>query len=544
MLSHYRAGPVLIEYDTPMSTAAKHQNKSGNRIGIYLRISQDREGEAETVERHGKECRALARRLGGTIVDTYIDNDTEASSGKPRPQYLRLLDDINAGRIDIVVAWHNDRLIRRPVELEHYIDVCQPKAVPTHYVQAAPVDLTTASGRMVARQLGVMARYEIEHMIERLQSQQAEAAANGEWMGGTRPFGWGVPTGATRKDGTPIYDMYQVVPEEAAEVLRLTRAVLAGESLGSLVKDLNARGVQTTGTHKRRKDGTRQPGHPPWSYATLRQVLTRKRNIGLLEYHGETFPGKWPAIVPEDEYDAVVKILADPTRRLSLSNATKWLGAGIYRCGREGCGALLKSGYVGNRDGTRRRIYRCDADYRPRHNGAGPKRGGHVHRNAEPIDALVAGGEINGEPFDGMVVRRLQRKDAAKLLRPPRHSPKTDTAALRAERDLIRTEKLPELDDMWASNQLDRFRHDRLLKRFEDRLVEINNALTPASTDPALRKLLEAADPAKAWPSLTLEEQRRIVNAIMTVTVLPLGRGFHSRIFDPATVKIEFTASR
>jgi len=525
-----------------MPAAAKSKNSPKNRIGIYLRVSQDREGEGETVDRHGKECRALARRVGGTVVETYIDNDTSASSGKPREAYNRMIADMISGRINTVVAWHNDRLHRRPDELEPYIDVCQPRAIPTYFAQAGPLDLTTASGRMVARQLGVMARYETEHFIERLKSKQADAAANGEWMGGTRPFGWGVATGAVRKDGTPIYDMYKVVAEEAAEVFRLTRAVLVGESMGSLVKDLNDRGIQTTGSYQRAKDGTRRPGHPPWSYATLRQVLTRQRNIGLLEYHGETYPGKWPAIVGEDEYAAVVAILTDPTRRRSLSNATKWLGAGIYRCGTEGCGYPLKSGYVNDRDGTRRRIYRCDADYRPKR-GEGKKRGGHVHRNAEPIDALVAGGIINGEPTEGAVIRWLRRKDAGDVLRSPTRT-QTNLPALRAERDLIRSEKLPELDDMWAAGQLDRFRHDRLLRKFEDRLAEINDTLTPATVDPALRKLLTAADPAVAWPQLDLEAQRRVVDRLMTVTVLPMGRGYHSRIFDPATVEIIFTGQR
>lgn len=303
-----------------------------NRIGIYLRVSQDREGEGETVDRHGKECRAVAKRIAGTVVDTYIDNDTSASSGKPRPQYDRMIGDIVAGRVNVVVAWHNDRLHRRPDELEPYIDVCQPRAVPTHFAQAGPLDLTTASGRLMARQHGIMARYETEHFIERLKSKQADAAAAGEWMGGTRPFGWGVPTGAVRKNGRPIYNMYEVVPDEAAEVKRLTRAVLDGQSLGSLVADLNERGIHTTGGHRRLPDGTRPPGHPPWTYTSLRQILTRQRNIGILEYHGETFPGKWPAIVDEDEFHAVCGILADPSRRTTdISNARKWLGSGIYR---------------------------------------------------------------------------------------------------------------------------------------------------------------------------------------------------------------------
>jgi DNA invertase Pin-like site-specific DNA recombinase len=92
------------------------------------------------------------------VVHVLIDNDTSASSGKRRKAYEELLTWVGDGKVDIVIAWHNDRLHRRPDELERYIDVCQPAAVATHFAQAGPIDLTTASGRMVARQLGVMAR--------------------------------------------------------------------------------------------------------------------------------------------------------------------------------------------------------------------------------------------------------------------------------------------------------------------------------------------------------------------------------------------------
>jgi len=57
------------------------------------------------------------------IADTYIDDDVSAYSGKPRPEYRRLLDDMRAGTVDAVVVWHLDRLHRHPRELEEFFDV-------------------------------------------------------------------------------------------------------------------------------------------------------------------------------------------------------------------------------------------------------------------------------------------------------------------------------------------------------------------------------------------------------------------------------------
>ena len=135
------------------------------------------------MERQEADCRALAERLGWTIVAVHADNDLSAYSGKPRPGYLALLADLRAGAADAVVCWHTDRLHRSPSELEDYIAVCERGGVPTQTVKAGPLDLASPSGRMVARQLGAVARYEVEHMVERQQRARLQAATNGRWGG-------------------------------------------------------------------------------------------------------------------------------------------------------------------------------------------------------------------------------------------------------------------------------------------------------------------------------------------------------------------------
>ena len=56
-------------------------------------------------------CRELARRKGWAVIEpAYEDNDLSAFSGKRRPGYEQLLADAKAGRINVIVAWHADRL--------------------------------------------------------------------------------------------------------------------------------------------------------------------------------------------------------------------------------------------------------------------------------------------------------------------------------------------------------------------------------------------------------------------------------------------------
>ena len=127
---------------------------------------------------------------GWDLADVYVDNDVSAYSGRPRPQYRRLCEDIKAGGIDVVVAWHPDRLHRRPIELEEFINLIEAHHVGVHTITAGYWDLSNPSGKLVARNLGAVARYESEHKSERITRKMAERAQEGKApAGGARPTG-------------------------------------------------------------------------------------------------------------------------------------------------------------------------------------------------------------------------------------------------------------------------------------------------------------------------------------------------------------------
>ena len=138
------------------------------QAAIYARISDDKAGAGLGVQRQREDCEKLAERLGADVALVLTDNDVSAYSGAKRPGYAQLLDAIKDGTINTVLAWHNDRLHRSPRELEDYIDATEQHGVATHFVTSGAVDLSTPTGRMVARQVGIMARYESEHRAERI----------------------------------------------------------------------------------------------------------------------------------------------------------------------------------------------------------------------------------------------------------------------------------------------------------------------------------------------------------------------------------------
>jgi DNA invertase Pin-like site-specific DNA recombinase len=99
--------------------------------GIYLRISDDREGRELGVGRQEQDCLQLAARLRCPVHDVYKDNDISAStrSRKARPEYQRLLADARAGHVATVIAYTSGRLTRRPREHEDLIELAERHGV-------------------------------------------------------------------------------------------------------------------------------------------------------------------------------------------------------------------------------------------------------------------------------------------------------------------------------------------------------------------------------------------------------------------------------
>ena len=125
------------------------------RACLYLRISNDPDGEREGVDRQEEDGRKLAANRGAEIVRVYMDNDIGASdlSKKPRIDYPRMLADAEAGEFDVIIAYSNSRITRRPRELEDLIQLHERTGgrVRIWTCVSGDDDLSTADGQMVAR---------------------------------------------------------------------------------------------------------------------------------------------------------------------------------------------------------------------------------------------------------------------------------------------------------------------------------------------------------------------------------------------------------
>jgi DNA invertase Pin-like site-specific DNA recombinase len=478
------------------------------RAGIYVRISSDTEGTGLGVKRQREDCEALAKRLGWTVAEVYEENDTSASTGKPRPVYQRMVGDIEHGRINAVIVWDVDRLTRTPRELEDVIDFADRHGLRLASV-GGDIDLATEQGRMMARMKGTVARYEVEQSRRRLKRKHAELAAAGR-HNGPRPFGW---------DLVPIngHSVLRINRAEAEVIRECVRRVLDGESLWRIVGDLNARGI-TTSTGK------------PWQTQVLRRMLLRWRNCGVRTHNGkEVGPGQWEPILDRDTHERLVATLTDPTRKTNnRGTEVRYLLTSIAVCGE--CGRhvvgtnefryAIKAPTKADPNRTRERVY--PHSYKCPHPGCM-----RVQRRMSDVDALVS----------GVVAELLERSGVRVFGGDPAQAAEARDRleALKAKLDLAA--------DQYAADEITGDQLKRITATIRPQIEAEKARLRQAEPDTSLAEFT-GPTAREAWNAADVETKRRVLRFLqevagLTITIDRIGSGRGAE-FDPESVRVEW----
>jgi len=209
------------------------------RVAGYVRVSSDEQvSEGVSLDNQEAKIRAYAESQGWDLVQVYRE---EGISGKiiSRPQLNRMLQDIHAGGIDVVLVYKVDRLTRRQRDLWHLLeDVFEAHGVGFKSV-IEPFDTTTAQGKAFLGILAVFAQLERDTISERTKDALAYKAKNGEHLG-TPPLGFKV-----NGDGL------EPIEEELAIVRRIRELRERGRrklSMQGIADRLNEEGYNTKRT--------------------------------------------------------------------------------------------------------------------------------------------------------------------------------------------------------------------------------------------------------------------------------------------------------
>lgn len=452
------------------------------RVAIYCRISLARHGDLVKTERQEEDCRALCGRLGWDVIEVFVDPNRSAwLRNRKRPGWDSMLQGIADGRFDAIVVYHGDRLIRQPWDLELLLRIADEKGLRL----ASPTgtrNLDNPDDRFVLRIEAAQACRESDNTSRRAKRAHEALAAKGvPRKGGKRPYGFEA-------------DLVTVRPSEAAIIRELAARILAGETTGSLVRDLNARGVMNASGN-------------PWYHEGVRKLMCGPRLAGLATFRGEiTGPGQWPAILDRDTWESVRRLLLGKKATFpQATNARKHLLTNIATCG--SCGSPLAVRYNSRAESLL--AYGCISE-------ACTEK---VHRVMAPVDEYVI----------GRVLRRLS--DPA-LWRQVNAAPPDDGAG--AELEALEARKRQVVEEFAEDDAMDPALLRKMLARLDERIREARGRIASLRSSHVLDGCRDMT--RQQWDALPLDRQRAIVRETVSVVVLRSRKGPG---FDKSTLRVE-----
>ncbi|QER85718.1 transposase [Streptomyces tendae] len=330
-------------------------NQQSMRAAILERVSTEEQTRGYGLDVQDDACRAYVENKGWRLHDVYRDEGVSGSLTK-RPGFDRLMADVKAGLVDVVVVHKFDRVGRTGRAFWRWI--WQLEDLDTAIVSVTQdIDTTTTHGKFMLQQYAAIAEMEYNLIRERTQGGLQKKAEAGGWPGGAPPYGY-------RIEGKGKRGSFLVIDEHEAAILQAARkmAVEEGMNTREMAQRLNALEMFT-------RSGK------PWSHSNLRGKLISESTLrGVVTFRNpkRAHAGHGAALNKDGtaKHGATVTIQLDPIftpeEAADLSAAMGRLGNGKPKPRPHGyplskrlvghCGAH----YVGmKRSGRPGRWYRC-----------------------------------------------------------------------------------------------------------------------------------------------------------------------------------------
>ncbi|MBL8651099.1 MAG: recombinase family protein [Sphingopyxis sp.] len=276
---------------------------SRRRCAIYTRKSTEEglDQNFNSLDAQREACGAYIlsqTHEGWEPTGEHYDDGGYSGGSTDRPGLRQLLEDVEAGKIDIIVVYKVDRLTRSLADFARIVDVLDKHGASFVSVTQA-FNTTNSMGRLTLNVLLSFAQFEREVTGERIRDKIAASKARGMWTGGTVPLGYEV------RDRKLI-----IVPAEADKVRHIFGRYLALGSVYALQAELAADGILTKS--RVLKDG-RNYGDKNFSRGALYQMLRNRIYRGEITHRGNIYPGEHDEIVDAETF-ALVSYRLDGNR--------------------------------------------------------------------------------------------------------------------------------------------------------------------------------------------------------------------------------------
>lgn len=270
------------------------------RCAVYTRKSSEEglEQSFNSLDAQREACAAYVasqRHEGWQLLPTFYDDGGFSGGSMDRPALTRLLADVQAGRIDVVVVYKVDRLTRALSDFAKIVEVFDRRQVSFVSVTQA-FNTTSSMGRLTLNVLLSFAQFEREVTGERIRDKIAASKRKGMWMGGLPPLGY------------DVVDRKLVVNAAEAETVRLIfRRYCSLRSVRVLAAELAQAGILSKA--RRGTDGGGY-GAQPLGRGALYAMLANRLYRGEVTHKGQSYPGEHNAIIDSELFAEAQAILA------------------------------------------------------------------------------------------------------------------------------------------------------------------------------------------------------------------------------------------
>lgn len=308
------------------------------KTAIYIRVStEEQANEGYSIPAQKRRLKSFCIAQDWDIADFYVDEGISAKN-MDRPELKRMINDIEAGKIECVLVYRLDRLTRSVFDLYKLLDIfdrhnCKFKSATEIF------DTTTSMGRMFITIVAAMAQWERENLGERVSLGFAEKARQGKYPLNFRPFGYNLDLKESKLS----------IRSDEAKIVRLIYDLYTkGYGANRICQYLNKRNIRT-------RDGNE------WNDSPLMDILKSPLYIGHIRWNDEIIENTHEPIVDKEKFERVQELIkkrrgSDP-RRVS----SDYIFSGKLKCPK--CGHSLV-GYrvyakLANGERVSYKNYRC-----------------------------------------------------------------------------------------------------------------------------------------------------------------------------------------
>jgi site-specific DNA recombinase len=295
-----------------MSAVLQNTQAARKRCAVYTRKSSDegldQDFNSIDAQREAGQAYIASQRAEGwiSVADDY-DDPAYSGGTMERPALKRLLVDIEAGKIDIILVYKIDRLTRSLADFSKMVEVFERRGV-SFVAVTQQINSATSMGRLMLNVLLSFAQFEREVTGERIRDKIAASKRKGLWMGGRPPLGYDV-----------VQRRLVVNAHESAIVRRIFEDFARFQSITEVVRRLGEDGLTTKAWTS--QEGKQHTGHL-FDKKGLYALLRNRLYLGELHHQGQWYRGQHEAILDRARWERVQAILAvEPHQRAAATQA-------------------------------------------------------------------------------------------------------------------------------------------------------------------------------------------------------------------------------